>query len=975
MKKLIPLLLILAAASAWAAEIEEVIVTAQRTAESIQDVPIAVTALQGEQLVERQIMNTTDLQRHAPNVSFTPTNFGANSFSIRGIGRLLTAATGDAGVSVHTNQISVAPNLNTSEFYDMERIEILRGPQGTLFGKNATGGVVNFVTRMPDFDSVNGFVDIEGGNFENRRLKGAVNIPLADNFAVRVAGMKLDREGYTRNLAAGRAGADGRILSDLDGGSLERRVDGRNQDDYRITAAWDMTDNASMWVMFTHQEEDSSRARVTNQVCTTNGLPTYGCEPDGKGREQPHNTSKLGPVLNVLYGLYGVAPDGTGVFNWERPVNLSLRDMHSDMTPVYRTDVDQYTAGFEYRFDRFSVEITGGYYDGYYFTQQDYNMDVGNELPTNFFREDGAWPLSLPAGSFGALGEPGNPCNLYDGNAGVPGGTCVREGYTHEFTFDQADSAYEGWTYEVKLQSQLDGWFNFLLGYTQFDHEATNNYYVLGNTLDARVDKYPGFFDNFSAPNGGTFLDGYAFFGEAYVDLSDRLKLTFGLRTNTDNKEDNSTSVLWNATDANFPLSTAAAGSVLEPLWTRIPGFVNGAEPSATELALINLYAPGANLDAAAATGAQSPERLAISELVPLAPGFSEARVLTGSPSKFDWRETTGRVGVDWQMTDNNLLYAFYSRGYKPGGANPAIPPQFQSESSFSFEQEDIDAFEIGAKNTFLDGGMVLNAALFWYDYEGLQVARIKNNTSLNENIDAEILGAEVELFWRPDFVPGLEVNLNYSWLDSEVVDTVSVDPTNRTAGNPDWMTLNGIGFLYAAPRDEIIPAIPLLLSAGVDAGAVVNHPNAIDPETGVPVIVARGFLDAIGVTNVEGLPTDLDGNQLPNSPEHTIKLGLSYEWALDYGSLTFRWDYYWQDDSYAREFNTVGDEIDSWDQHDLSLLYVLNNWNMRVWVRNIQDEDNVTGHYLTSDTSGYFRNYFLTEPRVYGLSVRYEFE
>ena len=83
------------------AQIEEVIVTAQRTEESVQDVPIAVTALTGDMLEDKGIITVSDLQMNAPNVSFTPTNFGSNSFSIRGIGRLVTASTGDAGVSVH----------------------------------------------------------------------------------------------------------------------------------------------------------------------------------------------------------------------------------------------------------------------------------------------------------------------------------------------------------------------------------------------------------------------------------------------------------------------------------------------------------------------------------------------------------------------------------------------------------------------------------------------------------------------------------------------------------------------------------------------------------------------------------------------------------------------------------------------------------------------------------------------------------
>ena len=327
-------------------------------------------------------------------------------------------------------------------------------------------------------------------------------------------------------------------------------------------------------------------------------------------------------------------------------------------------------------------------------------------------------------------------------------------------------------------------------------------------------------------------------------------------------------------------------------------------------------------------------------------------------------------------MNDNLMLYAFLSRGYKPGGANPAIPPQFQSESKFDFDQEDIDAIEFGAKSTLLDGSMILNANLFIYDYEGLQVARIKNNTSLNENIDAEMIGAEVEVIWQPQAVENLQIDFAYSWLDSEV-DAMSVDPSNRTGGDPDYVAMNNIAFMYAAPRDALIAALPIIMTAGVGAGAVVPVPGTIT-EDGIPVIIARPFLDAIGIENVEGIPVDLYGNQLPNAPEHSIHLGASYTWniAALAGDITVRWDYYWQDDSYAREFNTVGDQIDSWDQHNLSLLYSSTDskWQAKAFVRNVQDEDNVTGHYLTSDTSGYYRNYFLTEPRIFGFSVKYNF-
>jgi outer membrane receptor protein involved in Fe transport len=98
-------------------QIEEVIVTAQRSSESIQEVPIAVTALSGDMLDDRQIIGASDLQMNAPNVSFTATNFGGSSFSIRGIGRLVIAASGEAGVSTHINDIPLGTNLTAGRVF------------------------------------------------------------------------------------------------------------------------------------------------------------------------------------------------------------------------------------------------------------------------------------------------------------------------------------------------------------------------------------------------------------------------------------------------------------------------------------------------------------------------------------------------------------------------------------------------------------------------------------------------------------------------------------------------------------------------------------------------------------------------------------------------------------------------------------------------------------------------------------------
>ena len=246
----------------------------------------------------------------------------------------------------------------------------------------------------------------------------------------------------------------------------------------------------------------------------------------------------------------------------------------------------------------------------------------------------------------------------------------------------------------------------------------------------------------------------------------------------------------------------------------------------------------------------------------------------------------------------------------------------------------------------------------------------------------------EVEGTWRPEDDAGAGGRLSpTAWLDSSVEGSQSIDPINRTGGNPAYILLNNIdpgsttAVNYVARESQLTAAV---VAAALGAGAALDIRNgatlgsvsypANSEGVSIPAYFSRNFLNAAGVETLEGVPVDLDGNSLPNAPEHTLRLGVAYTFRVGAGDLIARWDAYWQSDSYAREFNTVGDEIDSWMQHNLSLIYERGGWSGRFWMRNLLDDDNVTGKYLTSDTSGFFRNYFVTEPRIFGLSVRRSF-
>ncbi|MDX1293350.1 MAG: TonB-dependent receptor plug domain-containing protein, partial [Hyphomonas sp.] len=156
-----------------------VTVTTQKTEQSIQDVPIAVSAFDEDAIDRLQLTGGSDLVKAVPNVSFTKGQFTSANFKIRGIGADVVAQSGDAGVGIHQNDVPLQANrLFEAEFYDIERAEILRGPQGTLYGRNATGGVFNLITAKPVFDEFQADLSLTYGNYSTIKTKGMINLPM-----------------------------------------------------------------------------------------------------------------------------------------------------------------------------------------------------------------------------------------------------------------------------------------------------------------------------------------------------------------------------------------------------------------------------------------------------------------------------------------------------------------------------------------------------------------------------------------------------------------------------------------------------------------------------------------------------------------------------------------------------------------------------------------------------------------------------
>ena len=186
--------------------IEEIVVTAQKREESLQDTPISIAAFSARDLENKGISGLTDLRAQVPNLQLTPfpNNAATTQIFMRGVGLADDQITQDGGVAVYMDGVYVARSQGLAmEVADLERIEVLRGPQGTLYGRNATGGAINFITRKPDLGDFGFKGQATIGNYDNRRFKAAVNIPVGETIAARLSYVNQKQHGFIRNPGTG----------------------------------------------------------------------------------------------------------------------------------------------------------------------------------------------------------------------------------------------------------------------------------------------------------------------------------------------------------------------------------------------------------------------------------------------------------------------------------------------------------------------------------------------------------------------------------------------------------------------------------------------------------------------------------------------------------------------------------------------------------------------------------------------------
>ncbi|MFZ4382972.1 MAG: TonB-dependent receptor, partial [Sandarakinorhabdus sp.] len=643
--------------------IEEIVVTAQRTSQSLQDVPIAVTAFSAEALQRQQINNPLDIQLTLPNVTFTKGNFTGASFTIRGIGDLCVGVTCDSATAIHAEGMPLfATRLFETEFFDLERVEVLRGPQGTLFGRNATGGVVNFVNAKPRMDAIHAAGEVEYGNYDSLRVKDMFNLPITDTLAVRVAGTYLKRDGFTTNVFN------------------NTRIDGRDLYAIRGSIRWQPTPDTTIDAMAYYFREQDDRNRNQKQLCQTDPTGVLGCLPGRLDNGFINaNSTFVGTLASreflTTQGGAGFGALGLGSLYDRDPYNYAghtqptdVRQIRTDYTPKYFAEEEQYMLRIAHDFGSIKAQVTGMYQRNAVDSSVDYNQSVFNPAVANAALTTArAVSAGIPGltNVVNAISSGSQFCTSQPEETGLGAYGGFRDCFSTPQDFDRSNQIVRAKTVEAIINSEFDGKFNFLIGGIYVNTVLPeNSYYVdswgidyLVGVLGAANRGFLGtpFFRN----NTRRYtLESYGVFGEAYFNFTDTVKLTAGLRYNSDKKDVSARSTL-----ASFFVPFGTTGSAFN-------------SPAA------------AGFDG-------DPNRPGIQ-------AFSNRNV--------SFSEVTGRVVLDWKISDDNLLYASYSRGYKSGGINPPLQPIFAVPDTFT--PEFVDAFEIGSKNSFLDGTLRGKAAI-----------------------------------------------------------------------------------------------------------------------------------------------------------------------------------------------------------------------------------------------------------------------
>ena len=857
---------------AGAQELEEIIVTATRRETAVTDIPFNITVVSSEDLKAKRVFGLGDLSRIVSGVAFIdegPVSRGNNNtFILRG----LNAAASDNGTNFR-NQYkgAVATYLGETPVFfnmtlrDLERVEVLRGPQGTLYGSGSVSGTIRFLPNKPSFEE--GFsVEVDANTYLTEDSDEVsygtdviVNIPLVENqLAARVAGGYLSDRGFIDAIGRVAIGEGNvpipAIPGDLNSGFVNAPEEDVNDSEkwwLRASLLWQPSESVSLNILYQHEDVMQDDVQAISTSFPGGVLDSSSSNPGGVGPNEfgcpggPAALAAAGYVPFTCLGPGGLTafPNGSTVF----PAPGDNENLTADASP-WETNADVVNAEANIDFGFATLTSSTSYHN----VEQNYARDA-----TGFFE---------------AVRTPGGfTFNLF-------------YGYMPRFLSRIAGSnENETFTQELRLVSDWDRKWDYVVGFYYEDSEdlldevngatgmldfcAQAGITIPGSPYCNGYFGAPpgdiGFLDPAQAPDPivGEVLftnirkldfEDIAVFGELTFHITDKWQVTGGVRA------------FWQELTNDYIQTVPFCGpycaeDVTDPIGTTAVG-----------------------------------------------------------PVTSDFEEQTFKVNTSYDIADNMMAYFTWAEGFRRGGSNTLPTAGFYASlpTYATYDPDQATNYEIGLKGYSLAGRFAYSLAGYYIDWENFQFEALSPSglSGVFNGDKARSLGVEVEA--RGNIADNLSVDFGYSYTDAEVTEDFTL-------------------FDLALFTGELVAGNQMF-----------------------------------------------DGDSLPGVPKHSLTIGLDYLQPLKFDNgwtLQYHVDGSFRDDTKAT-FNPTSQsglqyyEMDSFWIWNASLTLNTGNWDAGLFVRNIGNEEGITGG-ISSKNWGFRGEHFnVVRPRTFGLAVNYRF-
>jgi len=738
------------------AQLEEVVVTATKQEASLQDVPVAVSALTEESLNQRGVSNFNDYLIELPNVSAGGAGPGQSTMYIRGVASTTPNLTtsGVAGLSPNValyldEQPMAQPGRNLDIYItDINRVEVLAGPQGTLFGASSQAGVVRLITNKPDPSGFYGRVQAGASTMTdgeaNYNLSAMLNIPVSDNFAIRGVVFTDEKGGYIDNVAGTRTAAESarfRPGSTVRSNGTEVGFRGGFQ------AGADLSN-----VTFLAANNSAS----------------------GLVEDDFNDTSYTGGRIAAQWDIND---------NWRISAGAMAQKIESDGT--FYTDPN---LADDYQIQRFEREFVEDEYTNFHWTVEG-RIGALEVLYTGAFTERET-DQRTDYSDYLFIGQyiPYYICDYYVSytgfsplGAGIPSGTCQAPNL---FTTNKVDSEFT--SHEIRFSTDQEARFRITAGGFFSEMELTEmvDFSYPGNKfVDAWGGGYNGtgfgFAENSNYPydgQGGYKVgagpyprdtvfrndilrtdDRMGIFGEVTFDLTDTVSITGGLRW-----FDYEVDLAGSANSSFYNMS----GTDYNKFGTNINDLYDGDQ------SIRWTYAGFFPYDA---SPVYTPDNLPSQD----DPNYQRIVNSIYAPDKAEDDGVIGKVTVSWRPNDDHLWYVTWSEGFRTGLLNRpggAVQSATGYTVPFDVKSDELVNIELGWKLDMLGNTLRFNGSLFFLDISDLQTTIFDTsivNLFFSDNAaDAEVTGLEGDITWAP--TSNLTMGAAFSFLDTEITETLT---------------------------------------------------------------------------------------------------------------------------------------------------------------------------------------------------------